>query len=368
MSGDPAGSSTIALFDAFPRLAAVAPRIALGTVPTPLEAVRLALPTGGTREVLVKRDDLTSVTYGGNKVRKLEFLLAAARRKGARRLITAGAAGSHHALATTVYGRQLGFEVSLVLFPQRMTGHVRDVLRQDHALGAELRWTRRMEGVPLGVLRARRAHARDDPYVVPPGGSDAVGTLGYVNAGVELAGQLAVEGLRPSAVVVAAGTLGTAAGLALGLVLAGQPLPVRAVRITSRLVASERALRRLVRATAALLATGGVAVDVDAACACITLVHDQLGDGYGRATEAGRAAAAVFEAAGLVLDATYTAKAAADLLAASAASGPPLFLHTLSAVAPAPAADVADDELPAPFAEYLRNGRTRLLQAGGADG
>jgi D-cysteine desulfhydrase len=342
------------LFEAFPRLAEAVAWVPLGHYPTALEAVTLRPPGGGAREILVKRDDRTGEPYGGNKVRKLEFILGAARSAGATRLITAGAAGSHHALATAVYGRALGFAVSLVLFPQRVTPHVRDILRMDHAYGAELRWTPRMEGVPFALLRARRAHAAERPFTVAPGGSDPLGTLGYVNAGLELAGQIGALEDRPSAIHLAAGTLGTAAGLALGLALAGEHVPVRAVRITSRLVANERALRRLVYAVAQVLNAAGVPADAAAACSLLTLHHDQIGEGYGRETPAARAATETFAAAGLRLDATYTAKAAADVLAAPATARRPLFVHTLSAAEPLDRArDVAPEDLPQPFARYL---------------
>src|SRR5688572_13833817 len=122
------------LFDRYPQLARI-PWMSLAEVPTPVQPIDLQI---GGAECWIKRDDLTSQIYGGNKVRKLEFLLAHAAARGVKRLITAGAAGSHHALATAVFGRQTGFAVSLVLFPQPLTDHVRAVLLTDAALGAEL--------------------------------------------------------------------------------------------------------------------------------------------------------------------------------------------------------------------------------------
>ncbi|CAN5888296.1 pyridoxal-phosphate dependent enzyme [soil metagenome] len=326
------------------------PWLPLGSYPTAVEEIRV-----DGRCVLVKRDDRCAPGYAGNKVRKLEFLLGAARAAGTRRLITAGATGSHHAFATAYHGRALGFASSLVLFPQRLTAHVRELLLLDHAVGAELRWVRRMEAVPFGMWRARVAHRRDRPAVIPPGGSSATGSLGYVNAGLELAGQIDDGSApRPDRIHVAAGTLGTAAGLAVGLAWAGLPIPVIASRITSRLVASERALQALVRRIVELLASAGAdPPDAAAALRLLDLRHDQFGDGYGRATEQGARAADLFGAAGLSLDGTYTAKAAAGLLA-DQTEGLPLFWHTLSAVAPL---DLLEDgrnaALPQPFADYL---------------
>jgi D-cysteine desulfhydrase len=352
-----AEAAHIALFRRAPSLRQRVGWLDLGAFPTPLEQVEV-----NGRTVLVKRDDLCATGYAGNKVRKLEFLLGAARAAGARRLITAGATGSHHAFATAYHGGRAGFDVSLVLFPQRLTDHVRDMLLLDAAAGAELRWVGRMSGVPWGLWRARLAHRRAVPLVIPPGGSSIGGTLGYVNAGLELAEQLASDpALQPSSLYVAAGTLGTAAGLAIGLAWAGVPLPIRAVRITSRVVTNERVLATLVRDTVALIqATGATPPHADAALRLVELRHDQIGTGYGHETAAGSAASAAFARAGLALDPTYTAKAAAALLADLASppderGGLPLFWHTLSAVTPDELrAAGALAELPPPFAAYLR--------------
>ena len=342
------------LFQRAPGLAAVVPWLPLATLPTPIQRIQVAA-AAGARELLVKRDDLTGTVYGGNKVRKLEFLLADAQRQGARRLITAGAFGSHHALATTIYGRRLGFEVSCVLFPQRLTPHVRDILLMIAGNGAELRYTRRLEGVPFGLLRARWAHRREPCCVVPPGGSSPLGTLGYVEAALELDAQIrAGECDVPSAIHVAAGTLGTAAGIALGLALAGRSIPLVATRITAPIVTNERVLEKLVRGALALMARAGIDLpDVPTVLANVRLDHQQVGAGYGRETAAGRAATETFAHAGLQLDATYTAKAAAGVLASPAGGPPLLFWHTLSRSEPIVERPFDSATLPAPFARAV---------------
>src|SRR5690606_38927272 len=159
---------------------ATVPHTPLGRYPSELEAVEL--DDGHTRRmVLVKRDDVAADGYAGNKVRKLEFILADARERGMTRLVTAGATGSHHASASASHGMRAGFDVSLVLFPQSLTQHVREMLLLDATVGAELLWASRMETVPYGLWRARFAHRREQVCVVPPGGSSEVGTYGYVN-------------------------------------------------------------------------------------------------------------------------------------------------------------------------------------------
>ncbi|HSJ05725.1 MAG TPA: pyridoxal-phosphate dependent enzyme [Longimicrobiales bacterium] len=346
----PDAADDLALFRAEPRLLQRLRRLRLGSFPTPVQPFEI-----NGRTILVKRDDRCADGYAGNKVRKLEFLLADALRGGARRVITAGAAGSHHALATAWHGTRLGLDASLVLFPQRLTPHVRDIILMDAATGAELRWVRRMEAVPWGMWRARRAHRGDAPYSVPPGGSSPVGALGYVSAGLELAEQIASgEAPRPDRIHVAAGTLGTVAGMAVGLAWAGLDIPITATRITSRVVTNPRVLGRLARDTVALLRAAGASLPpADSALRLIELQHDQIGDGYGRATAAGDRATELFAVAGLTLDATYTAKAAAGLLAGPA-DGLPLFWHTLSAVEPRDLlAGAVTADLPAPVRRYI---------------
>jgi 1-aminocyclopropane-1-carboxylate deaminase/D-cysteine desulfhydrase-like pyridoxal-dependent ACC family enzyme len=345
-----------ALFRAFPNIAERIPWLALADLPTRVEPLDIGL--GGN--LWIKRDDFSAQPYGGNKVRKLEFILADAKAKGAKRLITVGAAGSHHALATTIYGRAQGFDVSLILFPQPLTPHVRDILLLDHAYGAELRYTRRMETIPLALWAARLRYLSDRPYVVAPGGSDAIGTLGYVNAALELADQIAGGELpEPRSVVLAGGTLGTAAGIALGFAIAGLRTQVKAVRITSRIVTNERALAQLVRGCEAILNRAGAKLNVaDRALAQTEIVHGHLGLGYGKQTEAGARATELFGARGVELDPTYTAKAAAAFIEHVRDSDKPvLFWQTLSAGMPHARAEVgAESSLPKPFREYLGQG------------
>jgi D-cysteine desulfhydrase len=286
----------------------------------------------------VKRDDLSGSAYGGNKLRKLEFLLADARRRGAGRLVTGGGFGSHHVLATTLYGRRAGFRITAVLYPQQVTPHVRQVLGAIHGLGADLRYCPHMALLPVSLRLARLARRGDVPYAVPPGGSSPVGALGYVSAGLELAEQVSDGAIpAPAYVHVAAGTLGTVAGLAIGLALGGLEARVVGVKIVPDYVANPRVLGRLVRATLAVLSDAGVGdlPSADDVVAAVELRSGYLGEGYGRPTPAGTAALERFSALGLGLDPTYTAKTAAAVLDALAGTpGVHLFWHTLSATMP----------------------------------
>lgn len=341
-----------ALFRRFPELEQGIPWLSIAQTPTAVEPLETE-----AGDLWIKRDDLTAEPYGGNKVRKLEFLLAAARARGATRIITVGAAGSHHALATTIYGRRFGFDVTLVLFPQPLTQHVRGILLLDHVFGAELRYTRRMELVPAALFATTLRYRNQGACVIPAGGSDAVGTLGYVSAALELAEQVASGSVpEPKTVVVAAGTLGTAAGLALGFAIAGMKTRIKAIRITSRIVTNERALGRLVRGAEVLLRRAGVQSNFAAdAIGRVELMHEHIGRGYGMATEEGERATAQFRARGIHLDATYTAKAAAAFVAHTGELPRPVLLwHTLSAREPLELIEGVDEAaLPRPFREYL---------------
>ncbi len=298
------------------------PRLALGTFPTPVERVDGLLPK--SVELWVKREDQSGPLYGGNKVRKLEFLLGDARARGSDRIATIGGFGSHHVLATAIYGRAHGFSVSAVLFPQPMSEHVDKQLRADVAAGAHLSKTRGYLGVPLAVLRAQRGATW-----IPGGGSSPLGTLGYVEAAREIEAQIAAgELLRPDAIYVALGSGGTAAGLLAGLTF---DVDLVAVRVVDRVVANAMKVRRLARASRRL-----AEIRRHDFSARLRVLHGFFGGAYGRATAA--ADAAVHRAAniGLRLEPTYTGKAMAALLA-HAASGQldgkrVLFLQTYNGV------------------------------------
>jgi D-cysteine desulfhydrase len=304
--------------------------VALASLPTPVDAAPMLGPG-----VWVKRDDLTgsaAVGYGGNKVRKLEFLLAEALHAGRRSVMTIGAAGSNHVLATTLYARAAGLaHTAAVLFPQPPSPAV-DARR---ALFAELGLSRvEVPGklaVPLGALwLGVRALATGHgwPMWIPTGGSSPTGALGYVNAALELADQVAAGTLPvPSRLYVPLGSAGTVAGLVVGLRLAGLATRVVAVQVVPRPWMTAGACLRLARRTAEKLgAPPPVAADLEVETA-------QLGGGYGETTPAADAAAARAAEAGLALETTYGAKALAALLAAKRGEDV-LFWHTFSRYGP----------------------------------
>lgn len=316
------------------------PRYPLLRGPTPLEFdVRLSKRLGG--ELWIKHDDLTHPDYGGNKVRKLERLIGDALQRGADTLITTGAAGSHHVLATTLFGRRAGLAVHAVLIPQASSEHVTLNLRAMLRLGAELHPVHHGAAVPtaMAALATRLKFQRKRPYLIPPGGSNAVGAIGYVEAGLEL-GQQMLEARAPEfdAIVVPLGSGGTVAGLALGLATAGCVTPIHAVRVAAPHLVGRPFLHAQIRGALDLLRRGDDRFPriLDQASELYRIEESELGPGYGLPTSRARDAIRLGDEHSLHLDGTYTGKTFAHvvrLLAEGRAAQTPrrvLYVHTLS--------------------------------------
>jgi 1-aminocyclopropane-1-carboxylate deaminase/D-cysteine desulfhydrase-like pyridoxal-dependent ACC family enzyme len=321
-------------------------RVSLGTYPTPVQELTQA--SRGRCAVWVKRDDLTGALYGGNKVRKLEYLLADAHGRGATRLVTIGAIGSHHVLATTLYGRREGFSVEAALLPQPRTDHVVEVVRAGlgHGLVPMPAW-----GFASVAMRVVPRLFGGGAYFITVGGSNVMGSLGYVAAARELAAQIrAGEMPEPDVIVVALGSGGTVAGIAAGLELEGIRSHVVGVivadppwLITFRTRRLARACLRLGKRRENVVARGWLDRR-------LSIDRRWLGAGYGVPTEEGARATEVAAQEGLVLDPTYTAKtfaaalARAEALRDSPAPKTVLYWHTLSSSPVLPLLEGAPDE------------------------
>jgi D-cysteine desulfhydrase len=334
----------LALLRAFPALRGALPRRPLVDAPTPVEPLEIDGLAPG--RLYVKRDDVSAARYGGNKPRKLELLIGAALERGSRRLVTVGAIGSNHGLATTIHGGDAGLATTRVLIDQPPTPGVRDNLLLDAAYGAELVYGRTLPGALLGVTRvlARSTLRGEHPTWIPAGGSTPLGTVGFVSAAFELAEQIRAGALpEPDEIYVPVGTAGTHVGLALGARLAGLRSRVVGVLVTDILPPTAARMRRAARATLGVLQSADPSVpDPGLDAMDFALVRDQLGGGYGVPTDGARAAIEASAAAGLRLEATYTGKCMAAILSRAAAgtlpSGPVLFWNTFDSVDPRPGA------------------------------
>ena len=294
--------AALPLFERFPALARL-PRVELGAFPSPVSRVT-GLPGGD--EIWIKRDDLDAPAFGGNKVRALEFLLGDVR--AGDTLLTIGGEGSTHVLVTAAMGARLGARAKAIRWRHDMNPEARRCSEAAASLCAGIRTAPGPVSTLLLSLLARRARG---VRWIPPGGTSALGMLGHVNAGLELAAQVERGELpAPECVVVPLGTGGTAAGLALGFAMAGLPTRVAAARVVPRLVGNRARILALTRSCARLIARldpGPVpTVHPDR----VQVVHDVYGGAYGRPLPAASEAAAILRrASGIVLDDSYSAKA-----------------------------------------------------------
>jgi len=306
------------ILTAYPGLARI-PRVELCTLPTPVTALDSLADRGGVRSLWAKRDDVTAATYGGNKLRKLEFLMGEAIASGAQDIITFGAAGSNHALATAIVGDSLGLRVHSVLMPQPNARYVRRNLLAALASGGDLHAAIDREDAmrTAAALRARlRTETGAEPFVIPFGGTTPSSSTGFVSAAFELATQVEA-GIVPEPDVIFAtlGSMGTAAGLALGLRAAGMKTRLIAVPVVSDAPDVDDALlREIVAAQTFLHGVDGTFPEFAWGAGDVEVRHGFLGHEYARFTEDGVAAVRASSADGLHLEGTYTGKTMAALL------------------------------------------------------
>jgi len=292
------------------------PRRFLAHLPTPLERMdRLSDALGGP-ELWVKRDDCTGLSTGGNKTRKLEFLMAEAEAQGATMVITQGATQSNHARQTAAFAAKMGLACH-ILWEDR-TGYTNTDYTQngnvllDHLHGAttEMRPAGLDMNAEMAPVAERFQAEGHIVYTIPGGGSNPTGALGYVNCAMELLGQLNDQGLRVDHLVHATGSAGTQAGLITGLKAMNARLPLLGIGVRAPQERQEANVFALAEATADKLGCPGVVARSD-----VVANTDYVGQGYGIPTEGGLEAIRLFaELEGILLDPVYSAKGAAGLI------------------------------------------------------
>jgi L-cysteate sulfo-lyase len=292
------------------------PRIQITHSPTPLEFMpRLTEALGGPN-IYIKRDDCTGLGSGGNKTRKLEFLMADAERLGADTIITQGATQSNHARQTVAIAVKMGMKCEILL-EDRTGSKVENYKKSgnvflDHLYGA------RVQEVPGGTdMNAAMASLADElrskgqkPYVIPGGGSNPIGALGYVTCAMELINQFNTRDLRVDCVVHATGSAGTQAGLVVGLEGARSQIPVLGIGVRAAKEAQETNVYNLAVKTAELLGIPGSIKRESVTANC-----DYVGGGYGVPTP-GMVEAVILVARleGILLDPVYSGKGMAGLI------------------------------------------------------
>jgi len=315
------------------------PRVRLFPAPTPLERLdNLSRHLGGP-EIWIKRDDCTVVATGGNKVRKLEWLIGEARAQGATHVVTQGAVQSNHVRQTAAVARRFGM-TCIALLEHRIETNDRDYLNSGNVLLDKL-FGCAIEYRPAGLDMNAEAEAMgaalrasgETVYVIPGGGSNRVGALGYVSCAQELMQQADEMGLRIDQVVTATGSAGTHAGLVVGLQGMNADVPVLGIGVRLPRPQQEANVHRLAEATADYVGVRGGIPRESVVANC-----DYVGAGYGIPT-VGMAEAVQMLAReeGILLDPVYSGKAMAGLIdlirqGAIGAGQTVVFLHTGGAV------------------------------------
>ena len=288
------------------------PRVPLAHLPTPLDPLpRLSAALGGP-QLWIKRDDQTGLATGGNKARKLEFLVAEALAGGATTLITAGAPQSNHACQTAAAAAKCGLRAILVLGggPPTQARSGGNVLI-DRLLGAELRWAEGSDRAQvMSEVAAEERAAGRRPYIVPYGGSNPVGASGYVAALEELADQVAARSLHVDHVVFATSSGGTQAGMAVAAKALGFPARIVGISVDREAAQLQSDLAALANETADRLG-----LELTLAPEEFIVRDEYCGAGYGVLTRAERDAIQLMaRTEGILVDPVYTARALAGLI------------------------------------------------------
>ncbi|MCL6359979.1 D-cysteine desulfhydrase [Pectobacterium polaris] len=293
------------------------PRLSLGHFPTPLEALpNLSAYLGGPT-IYIKRDDATGLATGGNKTRKLEFLLADAQQQGADVIITQGATQSNHVRQTIAAAAKLGLKTK-VLLEKRVEDYGEDYQRSgnvllDNLLGGEI-----IDHLPAGtdMQQAMETLAESlrkeglKPYVIPGGGSSPVGALGYVACAEELLFQSSQQRLRIDHIVHATGSTGTQAGLVTGLTATHSQIPLLGISVRAPKAKQEENVYALAQRTWQLLGIPG-----ELPRSAVQVNSDYVGKGYGIPTEGTLEALRLLaQLEGILLDPVYSGKGMAGLI------------------------------------------------------
>lgn len=289
------------------------PRLKLCTLPTPLEeAPSLSAYLGGPR-ILIKRDDLTGLAFGGNKARKIEYLMGEAIDQGCDVVLTVGAVQSNHARVTAAAARRLGLDSVVVLNGQE-PAHRQGNLLLDAVFGADIRIINTddnyvLMGVVEDIARELRRQGRN-PYVIPRGGATALGAASFVNAGLELLEQLNARGIRADAIVTASSSGGTHAGLYAAMKVTQSGVLVHGISPGPRQDVVTGRVQGLAEELADLLKLDWRSHPDD-----IVVSDEYVGEGYAIPTQAGLDAIKLAaRTEGVLLDPVYTGKAMAGLI------------------------------------------------------
>ncbi len=307
------------IFKKYPTLKESLPHIPIGTFPTPVIQLHGLEKKLGKKGIFCKQDCFSSTPYGGNKVRKLEFLLGQAKKENASEIITFGCVGSNHALATAIYANKIGIKCTLILFPQPNARSVCQNLLLDYKYNAELIYCSDYKNFNFATLEGipGRTFNRNDCFLIPPGGSSVTGIIGYINAAFELKFQIDQGVLpRPDYIFLPFGTMGTASGLTLGLKAAGIQTKVIAIRVIDTMFANREDFLSLIKQTSEFIHQQDAGFpDATVTDTDFEIIQDFYGIEYARYTkESAQAVSLLKQTDGVRLEGTYSGKAMAALI------------------------------------------------------
>ena len=308
------------IFNAYPLLKGKIPHVSLGNYPTPVDRLTGLEKALKTKNLFIKREDKSSDLYGGNKLRKLEVLLADAKAKKYKSTITVGYAGSNHTLATAVFGGKLGLKAISLHLVQPNSRYVRKNLLYQQHLDAELH---QQKGVPalasvmaLLFIKSILTTGRP-PYYIPAGGSNALGVIGTTSAIFELAHQIEA-GLspKPDLIYLPTGSAGTTAGIALGIKALGLDIKIRGISVSPRSYSGFKNVEEhFDNAVQHLRKCDPSFPDIHVSEDDVEIVPGYLGPGYAHFTKKGMDAVRLIKKSDNIdLEGTYTGKAMAALI------------------------------------------------------
>lgn len=308
------------LFLAYPKLKGEIPYKRFGNYPTPVERLKGLEKKLNLENLYIKREDKVSELYGGNKIRKLEFILAEAVAKGASHAISFGFAGSNQTLASAVFAREVGINPISMHLRQPNAKYVRKNLLYQELLGTEFHHYSGMATIYPGLVHVVAKHLLKTlriPFIIPPGGSNGVGALGMSGIVFELKTQIDAGVLPvPDLIYLPFGSTGTAVGVALGILALGLKTKVKGIRVSGRAECGFEAARDIFTEAIKIISRyvpefGRFRLTED----LLEVVDGYVGTGYAHFTQEGMASLKLLKKTdGILLDGTYTGKAMAALI------------------------------------------------------
>ena len=308
------------LFQKFPGLKGKVPWMELGQFPTPVRKLEILGKELGHDNLFLKEDNLSGEKYGGNKVRKLEFALADAIEKGRNPVITIGAVGSNHVLATTIYSKIAGLKTVGVFVPQPVQENLRSNILCNCMEGCEIEYVQNQTYMPFKTIQLYFKNwikNRQRPYLLFIGGSSTTGVLGYVDAVFEMESQIKEGDFpEPDYIITPAGSGGTLAGLVLGLKLSDLKSKAIGVRVVEENFCNEKAISFMAKRTLKYLRKRDRSIsDIDIKPQEVEMLHDYFGTSYATYTNKGvKAIKKLKDLENLKLEGTYSGKAMAGFM------------------------------------------------------